>query len=101
MKRETREEYGYMNPYSKPFSKELKTRLNKSASDYRIEPVTNDKIKDDVDPTDNTKVFLKQTNNVLIDKNIKLEEENRYLQISLGEAQQKIEELTHMVNYLS
>ena len=101
MTRQQREEYGYINPYTKPFSKELKTRLNKSASDFREEPLRNEKIKDDVDPTDNTEVFLKVTNRTLIDKNIKLEKENEYLQVSLGEAQSTIQQLETELDHLT
>ena len=80
MKRETREEYGRLQPYPNTnkngYDKPLKTRLGKSASDYRIEPVENTKIVDGGN-----------FNQLLINENIKLKEEIEYLKGVLGELQ--------------
>jgi hypothetical protein len=83
MKRETREEYGRLDAYPKTnkygYDKPLKTRLGKSASDYRIEPVEEVKIVDGGN-----------FNQLLIDENIKLKEEVQYLKDVIEELRQTI-----------
>lgn len=78
MNRETRTDYG----------KQLQTRItnNKSASDYRVEPVQEKSLETKYD-----------TNSTLIQENLRLKEENKYLLEVLDELRNSLNNLQPLI----
>jgi hypothetical protein len=80
----------------KEYGKSLRTRLTneKSASDYRIPPT--DEVWLD-EATDTLVSHYISANTALIEENMKLKNENEYLQLVLGELRKNINNLDKLV----